>query len=144
MDKSAEDYLIFLEGSARWHRWHANKAMIFYVVLRLVLTVLSASLPALAAYKDKVFDLTLAAVTVAVLTALDTQFKWGDEWKQYRTTQLSLERLVRMYRNGAFALEIDGGKRFQKLVEEAETLMSRDAESFFRFRVTAWKEPSSS
>jgi hypothetical protein len=28
----------------------------------------------------------------------------------------------------------------QKLVEEAETLMARDAESFFRFRIKAWKD----
>jgi hypothetical protein len=114
--------------------------MILFIALRLVLTVLSAALPALAASNVAKLNLTIPAITIAVLTALDTQFKWGDEWRQYRTTQLSIERLARMYRHGAFAQGAAQPARLQKLVEEAETLMARDAESFFRFRIKAWKD----
>ncbi|MBO0749807.1 MAG: DUF4231 domain-containing protein [Porphyrobacter sp.] len=137
MDSNVDDYVTFLERSAHWYRWHANKAMILFISLRLVLTVLSAALPALAA-KVAGLDLTIPAILIAVLTALDTQFKWGDEWRQYRTTQLSLERMVRMFQQGAFAPKLSEPQRFQRLVEEAETLMARDAESFFRFRIKAW------
>ena len=141
MEDDVDKYLAFLEQSAQWHRRHANKAMVLFITLRLMLTILSASLPAIVAVDLGGIDPTIPAVTIAVLAALDTQFKWGDEWRQYRTTQLSLERLVRMYRNGAFASASVDPKRFHKLVEEAETLMARDAESFFLFRISEWKVP---
>jgi hypothetical protein len=140
MEGKQDDYLTFLDERGQWYRWHANKAMILFIALRLVLTVLSAALPALAASNVAKLNLTIPAITIAVLTALDTQFKWGDEWRQYRTTQLSIERLARMYRHGAFAQGAAQPARLQKLVEEAETLMARDAESFFRFRIKAWKD----
>ncbi len=139
MSGSVEEYLAFLERQVRWYRWHANKAMILFIGLRLVLTVLSAALPALAVISEG-RDLTFPAITIAVFAALDTQFKWGDEWRQYRTTQLALERIIRMFEQGAFAQGQPEPQRFLRLVEEAETMLARDAESFFRFRIKAWKD----
>jgi len=109
--------------------------MVLFVLLRLVLTVLSAALPALSANALPQQYLTVAAVMIAVLAALDTQFKWGDEWRQFRSTQLSLERLLRMYANDAFYHELTPEKRFVKFVENAEAVMADDYKSFFKFRI---------
>lgn len=141
MSDKTEEYLAFLQTSAVWYKQRADRAMVLFVVLRLVLTTLSAALPALASSEVMKPYLTFAAVTVSVLAALDTQFKWGDEWRQYRTTQLSLERLSRTFKSGTFAANAPEPERLQKLVNDAETVMARDAESFFRFRITALKDP---
>lgn len=143
MSKSSDDYFEFLAKEVHYYRWHANKAMILFIVLRLVLTVLSASLPALAALAASNTPreyLTLASIMIAVLAALDTQFKWGDEWRQYRTTQMSVERLTRLYHQGAYAPDLEEEARFHKFVNDAETLIARDSQSFFKFRITAWRE----
>ena len=116
MSDKTEEYLAFLQTSAVWYKQRADRAMVLFVVLRLVLTTLSAALPALASSEVMKPYLTFAAVTVSVLAALDTQFKWGDEWRQYRTTQLSLERLSRTFKSGTFAANAPEPERLQKLV----------------------------
>ena len=138
-DGSPGSYLDEVDRSVAWYRFHANKAMVLFIVIRLVLTVLSAALPALSANQVPTIYLTIAAVTIAVLAALDTQFKWGDEWRQFRSTQLSLQRLLRMFRNDAFYIDLEAAKRFVKFVEEAEIIMSDDSKSFFKFRISEWK-----
>lgn len=133
--RGRDAYLAEIRSSIAWYKSHANRAMMLFVLLRLVLTVLSAALPALSTDALPKQYLTIAAVTIAVLAALDTQFKWGEEWRQFRSTQLSLERLLRTFVHDAFYPELTPEKRFVKFVEDAEAVMADDYKSFFRFRI---------
>jgi hypothetical protein len=144
MSSSANEteYLKFLTESVEWYRRHANKAMVLFILVRLVLTVLSASLPAFSTLGLGSQALSIAAVTIAVLAALDTQFKWGDEWRQYRTTQMAVQRLHRMYVQGAIAPGKPQDERIHELVRQAEEVIASDADKFFTFRIAAWKEPT--
>ena len=97
-----DQFLGFLDGAIRQQKRMADRAMVQFIVLRLLMVVASASLPALTTIENRVWS-TVAAVLVAVLTGLDTQFRWGEEWRHFRSTQLTLERMRRdyEYRNAA-------------------------------------------
>jgi hypothetical protein len=89
-------------------------------------------------------------VLVAVLAGLDTQFRWGEEWRHFRSTQLALERMRRDYQRRKSAVN-DGrtigtigtiateAQNFDKLFADAEDLLQTEADSFFKFRITDWE-----
>jgi hypothetical protein len=98
-------FLGFLDDSIRRSKRAADRAMAQFIVLRLALVVASASLPALTTIPDRDWS-TGAAILVAVLAGLDTQFRWGEEWRHYRSTQLALGRMRRDYERRKSALSI--------------------------------------
>jgi len=127
------------------YRRGADRAMVQFVGLRLGLVVISAALPALINY-----DSTLSsyvAVVVAALAGLDAQFRWGDEWQHYRSTQLAFERLKRacehreakLGRHGVGDRDKAHAENFEWLFTEVEALLQSEAERFWRFRITKWQ-----
>lgn len=70
--------------------------MIQFIGLRLSLVLTSAALPALTSLENRSWA-SITSVVVAALTGLDTQFQWGDEWRHFRSPQLSLEHARRDY-----------------------------------------------
>ena len=80
---------------------------------------------------------------------LDTQFRWGKEWRHFRSTQLTLERLKRDYRHRVAAIEAGRSvgtistpeENFDKLFADVEELIQTEVDSFFKFRVTEWRQP---
>jgi hypothetical protein len=142
-------FLGFLGGSIRQQKRMADRAMVQFIVLRLMMVVASASLPALTTIQNRAWS-TVAAVLVAVLTGLDTQFRWGEEWRHFRSTQLTLERMRRDYEYRKDALEsgrsvgniTTSADNFDKLVTEVEELLQGESATFFKFRITEWRQPS--
>ena len=68
-----DQFLGFLDGAIRQQKRMADRAMVQFIVLRLLMVAASASLPALTTIENRVWS-TVAAVLVAVLTGLDTNF----------------------------------------------------------------------
>jgi hypothetical protein len=146
-DRSFEDqFLEHLDGAVRQSKTTADRAMVLFTGFRITLVVVSASLPALTVIAPPGWS-TGAAVLVAALAGLDTQFRWGEEWRHFRSTQLALERLRREYRHRQSVLS-DGGRfgsitsaaqNFEKLFTDVESLLQTEADHFFKFRVTEWQ-----
>lgn len=149
--KPEQDFVAFVRASAHSTKRKADRAMVLFVALRLVLVIASASLPALTVLASKLAT-TYVAVLIAVLTGLDTQFKWGEEWRHFRSSQLTLERLLREfdYRKTALAAGRTVGAvksdadNFEKFSSDVETLLQSEADAFFRFRITEWKSAEAS
>src|SRR3954454_11921334 len=96
-------FLGYLDSAIQQQKGMADRAMVQFIVLRLMLVIASASLPALTTIQDRSWS-TAAAVLVAVLAGLDTQFRWGEEWRHFRAVQLALERMRRDYERRKSAL----------------------------------------
>jgi hypothetical protein len=140
------EFLGFLDQSIVRTKRTADRAMVQFVVLRLALVATSASLPALTTLQSRSWS-TADAVLVAILAGLDTQFRWGEEWRHFRSTQLVLERMRRDYQRRKSAVN-DGraigtiateAQNFDKLFADVEDLLQTEADSFFKFRITDWK-----
>jgi hypothetical protein len=140
------EFLGFLDQAIRRTKRTADRAMVQFVTLRLALVASSASLPALTTLQNRTWS-TADAVLVAILAGLDTQFRWGEEWRHFRSTQLALERMRRDYHRRKSALN-DGRsigaittptENFDKLFTDVEELLQTEADSFFKFRITDWK-----
>lgn len=122
--------------------------MVQFIVLQLLMVVGSASLPALTTIADRGWS-SAAAVLVAALTGLDTQFRRGEEWRHFRSVQRDLERMRRDYehREAALASGRSIGEitteagNFDKLVADVEALLRTGSASFFTFRITEWRQP---
>src|SRR5260370_4926043 len=91
-----DEFFGFLDGAIHQQKRLADRAMVQFVVLRLSFVGASASLPALITIAGKEWSSGIA-VLVAALTGLDTQFRWGEEWRHFPSTQLALERMKRDY-----------------------------------------------
>jgi len=77
-------FLGFLDVTIRQQKRMADRAMVQFIVLRLMMVVASASRPALTTIENRAWS-TVAAVLIAVLTGLDTQFdgvRSGDTFAQ--------------------------------------------------------------
>ena len=133
-------FIEFLGGAIHQQKRRADRAMVQFVVLRLALVVASASLPALTTIADRIWS-TIAAVLVAVLAGLDTQFRWGEEWRHFRSTERALERMRRDYDHRTSAIE--GGRsvgkitteaeNFEKLFADVEEVLQSEVDSFSKF-----------
>jgi|tagenome__1003787_1003787.scaffolds.fasta_scaffold20975771_4 hypothetical protein len=136
-----QEYLDRVQERIRWNKRAADRTMGQFIFVRLGLVLVSAALPALTTIPNRIWA-TVAAVLVAVLTGLDTQFQWGEEWRHFRTTQLALERA-----KSDFDKRRSEGERSAKAREqnfglfynEVQDLLQRDIDQFFKFRITQWK-----
>lgn len=141
------DYLAGVDRNIKRMKWLADRAMVVFVALRLGLVVGSASLPALTIGSDRSWS-TVVAVGVAILAALDTQFRWGEEWHHFRSAQLTLERFRRDYDYGVMAVGQGRtapdlqtrGDVFERLYQNVTRFLQAEAESFFKFRIVEWKQ----
>jgi hypothetical protein len=139
-------YLSDLDDAIRRYKQQADRPMVYFIILRVALVVASASLPALTTFSDRTWS-TGAAILVAALAGLDTQFRWGDEWQHFRSTQLASERLRRAYQRREAALGYLGeaerkkahSENFNWLFTQFEALLQSEAERFFSFRITKWQ-----
>jgi hypothetical protein len=142
------EFFEFLANSIRWQKRTADRAMAQFIGLRLMTVVASALLPALTTLPNRGWAIG-AAVLVAALTGLDTQFRWGEEWHHFRSTQLALERMNREYKYRALSLAqgrtvgriSKPEDNFDKLFTDVEELLQSEADGFFKFRITRWQQP---
>lgn len=142
------DYVAGVEESIVKSKRSADRARIGYIVLRIILVISTALVPALVVSSHTNWA-TAISVVVAIATGLDTQFPLGEEWRHFRSTQLSFERLLREFdyrkaviqsggKAGAIANE---GDNFEEFVKDVELLRLSETGGFFRFRI---KEAQSS
>ena len=141
-----EEYLQHVDEAIKSAKRTADRTMFQFVGLRLLMVLASASLPALVLLDHKIWP-TIAAVLVAVLAGLDTQFQWGEEWRHFRSTQLALERCRRDYERRGYLAAAGGAlgsptsdlESFSRFFDEVESLLQSEADRFFKFRITAWQ-----
>jgi len=131
---------------ARYRRM-ADRAMVQFVIVRLGLVIGSATLPALTTLENRSWAI-VAAVVVAALAGLDTQFQWGQEWQHFRSTEIALERLRREYlrqseiiaRKAADAeRDAAAARNFDSSYQSTDRLLESETEKFWRFRITRWR-----
>jgi hypothetical protein len=86
-------------GARAWFKQHARPRMIFFRVVGVLVIALSVSVPFIAAqtapWKDMV--VSLAALTIALLTGLNSFFRWEHAWQSYRQTQYALDHLLALW-----------------------------------------------
>ncbi|MEL6565372.1 MAG: DUF4231 domain-containing protein [Pseudomonadota bacterium] len=77
-------------------------------------------------YKDWI--VTFIGLVVVVLVSLDTVFHWGEQWRNYRSTEQVLGReLVFFYaQRGAYADSATDEERFGLLVDRCEEAISTE------------------
>lgn len=147
MEKFQEEFVAFLKSAIEQQKKMADRAMLQFIALRLTLVITSASLPALITLAGQTSS-SVVAVLVAALTGLDTQFRWGEEWRHFRSTQLALQRMQRDFAHRASALvagRIIGNIKteadnFDHLYSSVEELLQTEADRFFKFRITEWRQ----
>lgn len=120
----------------------ADRAMVLFILLRLALIIASASLPALTTLAPPIWP-TIAAVIVTILTALDTQFRWGEEWRHFRSTQVALQQMQLDYEYRAAV--VAAGRTYNSVktsadnldsfYKEVEQLLKGETDQFFKFRL---------
>jgi hypothetical protein len=150
-DRTADEayearYLAYVSDSIVQYKRLADRPMRLFVALRLLLIAASSILPVLAA--KGVTAMPFVAAGVTALTLLDTHFRWGEEWKHFRRTQLVLERMKRDYEFRGFALDHgrtvgavkDRLDNLAALQNAVESLMLAETDEFFRFRITEEKD----
>lgn len=151
----------YIEGvvdpSVSWYERKARRDMVVFNVSRVLIIVLSLSMPVVAAQYSRSRDSTwrvlidVVPVLVAILAALDGFFRWGDSWRSRRHTELALGRAKREYRVAVLAA--DGGRSesevairallaYEALVATTERLMSTEEEGFWGFRLQDRPESS--
>ncbi len=144
------DYVAGVEDSISKSKRSADRARIGYIVLRIILVVSTALVPALVVSSHTNWA-TAISVVVAIATGLDTQFPLGEEWRHFRSTQMGFDRLLREYEYRNAVIQ-SGGKvgaianaedNFEEFVADVESLRLAETGSFFRFRIKEAKSTGS-
>ena len=151
----ADNYIVnVVDRSIAYYRRHGLRNNVLYNGARIMLIVLSLSLPALSAVPKEsapgLLSVLLMALplAIAILAALEGFFHWGDIWRSRVHTQLSLSRLKREFRADWLQLSVPGtddlDKRayeiYRKLVDSVEATMVAEEELFWGRRILEQRE----
>jgi hypothetical protein len=139
-------FVKFLDDEIGGNKKFADRAMYQFIGLRIAMVISSASLPALTTLADRNWAITIA-ILIATLTGVDSQFRWGEEWKHFRTTELLLRRMKREYESRKSALRAGRSvenvstlaENFEKLNRDVESFLQLQNDSFFKFRISDWR-----
>ena len=147
-------YEEFVEKTQRWLGKRANRYHWFYNSSRIALVVFSVAIPALSAGllgPPGEMAAPFVALIIAILASLDGLLKPGDNWRHFRSYQLALHRLTRVWQSKHVALELeaDPEKRLQKsialhrqFVLEIEDLLEQESKLFFEHQIQQLKSTS--
>lgn len=98
---------------ADWYKTHSRRIKTRYLSLRVPAIIIAVSLPQLialqAAYPSITFLPMVAsslAALLAILTALDTFFRYGDTWVEERASELAIYALLRRTKDDRLKIEI--------------------------------------
>jgi len=86
----------YIDKTWIWYRDHSSWPRIVFRLAGVTVIVLSLSIPFLAAAKGKWLEIgvPIAALTIAILSALNAFFAWQKTWEKRITIQLTLEGLM--------------------------------------------------
>lgn len=82
-----------------WHRFFKRNADLSRILFRLSgasVILSSASIPVMAAFEFpyKNYFLSTIALLIAVLTGLNSFYRWEERWRSYRQSQFFLDQLI--------------------------------------------------
>lgn len=82
-----------------WFKRHARPKMMCFRVVGVLVIGLSVSVPFIAAQDASWKDTAVSAValSIALLTGLNSFFRWERAWQGYRQTQFALEHLLALW-----------------------------------------------
>ena len=133
-----------------WHAVYKRNAELSRILFRLcgvVVIVASVSIPVLAAFEFPRKNLVVsgAALLIAVLTGLNSFYRWESRWRNYRQSQFAMDQLLSEWRLAlleaenkrdqptSVALALEATRR---LLADAKAV--RDTESADYFDNVAW------
>ncbi len=110
-----------------WYQKHAWKLKTLYMSLRIPALVLGTMIPTMIVIqsvsgKNTVITVftVVASMLVAILTTLDSFFRWGETYVEDKTAELALYSILRKYAAERVKFEADPQKQG---VEEAKALL---------------------
>ena len=131
---TADEYLKQrIDQSRDWYDAKAVRAKAVYMRIRVVAVVGAVLVPVLAnihmgdyqAYAP--IATTVVSLLVSIAVALDSAFHFGDQWKNYRSTEQFLSREKFLFQTGEGPYkETDGDRAFILLVERCEAQISAE------------------
>lgn len=114
---------------ATWYKSHAQQVKIKYLVLRVPAIIIAVSLPQLIAIQPAYPSATFLPVTtsllaglLAILTALDTFFRYGDTYAEERASELAIYSLLR--RTGDEIRRIENASSSEEGIRIAENVIT--------------------
>ncbi len=132
-DSQQEDYLKKrLEDQINWYDRKSSKSQKMFKRIQLVTIVSAACIPFLAGYLSEIIFLKYIigalGLLVAVLTSINSLYKYQENWIAYRTTCESLTHEKYLYMTGTKPYH--GKESFNLLVQRVEMLISQENSSW--------------
>ena len=118
-----------LQNQLEWYARKSRRNHLWFLSLRVIEIVLAASIPLLTGMMKERGEVGLLlgsiSVSVAVIAAVLSLFRFQELWIEYRATAETLkrEKFLFLTRSGPY----DGPGRFTALVERIETLLAAEA-----------------
>ncbi len=144
---SAEDYL--KERVDQFQQWYDGKAVHAksrYLRIRIIAAVGAVIVPVIVNVIPDAeigrYVTTAVSLIVSVTVALDTIHHFGDQWKNYRSTEQFLSREKFLFRTGEGPYtDLDAEKAFVLLVERCEAQIAAENSATLNVIATAAQQP---
>ena len=145
---SADEYIAKrLDQFQSWYDGKAIHAKSRYLRIRVIAVVGAVLVPvaanALPAFPDVTRALTtVLSLIVSLAVALDSVYHFGDQWKNYRSTEqfLSREKVLFLTGEGPYK-DMETEKAFILLVERCEAQISAENSATLNVIVSAAQQP---
>ena len=142
-----EEYLTTrLQDQIDWYESRSASNQRYYKRLRVVELVAAALIPFITGYISDAsggpFRIVVGVlgVTVAALSGLDALYKFHERWMEYRTTAEALKHHKFLYLTRT--TPYDSENAFNRLVENVESLISKENSRWTQRLDSAPKEPA--
>lgn len=143
--------------SIQWYEKEGKKNNKLYNYTRILIVVLSLSLPAVLVWEKEVSCICLTVITyalpilVAILASFDGFFHWGELWRSRTSTEISLRRIKREFWADWNSLllmpeseQVESAySKYKSLVYRVEKLMVSEEKTFWEKRIQQLKGPKS-
>ena len=138
-----DSFLGFLDRTITWFAVRAWRNQWSYNGSRIALVILSASLPVLVTNGMTALS-TPISILVAILAALEAQFKPGEQWKHQRSAELTLKGFKRQYEHNLAQWRARPGDAAHEPLEvlylAVETFLKHEPSEFWRSQTTTWPQ----
>lgn len=129
MSVTPEEYIeTRLEDQIEWYGRKSSSNQRMYKRLQLITVVSSSSIPFLSAYTSEYNFIAIIVgvigVTVAAITAVNSLYKYQENWISYRSTSESLKLQKFLYLTGTDPYHEEGA--FNLLVQNVEMIISKE------------------
>lgn len=148
-DSDLEPYFRLVQtqiiGHYTWYKRNSIPARLFFRTSGALVIIFSVTIPALAAIPIESFpakDLVIAvmALGIAILSGLNTFYKWGEKWQSFVRAEMAIKHLI-----GFWKMDIHEAKLLEnkterlaavnnatkKLIGEAGNIVSQETEDYF-------------